>query len=196
MQKWKSGCSYRDAEGKTHTKRLYSIWSNMVARCTKPENKDYKWYGARGITVCDEWLSYDNFYEWAMSTGYADELTLDRSENDEGYSPENCRWVDMRTQCRNRSTTVQVDGVSLKEYAERAQIDYNVAKYRKRNGIDLTAPKLKNPRVCEGMTLKEISVKYGIKFSTLSGRWKTGARTIEELTKPLSNKGRYERGAK
>jgi hypothetical protein len=182
---WKYGCSYCDTKGNRHIKRVYSIWSNMINRCIKSENKDYSHYGGRGITVCDEWLSYDNFYEWAVANGYEDNLTLDRKDNDKEYSPDNCRWVDMSTQSRNRRTTVYIEGISLKDYAERKSLNYNVTKYRKRKGIDILAPRLKSPRLCEGMTLKDISAVYDIKFSTLSSRWIAGARTLEELTKPV-----------
>ena len=83
--------------------RFYKTWKHMVGRCSNPNNKDYKDYGARGIIVCDEWLDIRNFTEWCNSTypklgGY----TLDKIDNDKGYSPENCRWADKTTQVLNR----------------------------------------------------------------------------------------------
>ena len=97
------GCvNFRITHGLTHHP-LYGTWSSMVKRCTKPKAWDYKHYGARGITVCEEWLDVINFISWAEEThpnkaGY----TLDRMNNELGYSPENCHWVDMRTQALNK----------------------------------------------------------------------------------------------
>ena len=96
--------------------RLNHIYNDMKKRCYKPYCKAYKWYGARGITICDEWLdpkrvvvSYRNnctkgylaFKNWALENGYADNLTLDRIDNNKGYFPENCRWVSMKVQTNN-----------------------------------------------------------------------------------------------
>jgi hypothetical protein len=83
--------------------RFYYTWRNMIARCNSPQNKNYKLYGARGITVCNEWSDIATFVAWAEAThpnieGY----TLDRIDNDKGYSPENCRWADATTQCVNQ----------------------------------------------------------------------------------------------
>ena len=82
---------------------LYSRWNNMKSRCHNPNNPSYKDYGARGITVCDEWRNdFKAFYDWSMANGYQDDLTIDRTDNDRGYSPDNCRWVTMEVQCTNR----------------------------------------------------------------------------------------------
>ena len=86
-----------------HSHKLYKTWQNLIQRCNNPKSKDYKDYGGRGITVCEEWLDVRNFIEWCESThpnikGYS----LDRIDNDKGYSPENCRWVDMSVQNSNK----------------------------------------------------------------------------------------------
>lgn len=83
--------------------KFYKTWYNMTYRCSNPKIKAYKNYGGRGITVCEEWLDVRNFVDWAEKTypnieGY----TLDRIDNDKGYSPENCRWVDRATQGLNQ----------------------------------------------------------------------------------------------
>lgn len=85
--------------------RLYNTWQSMKARCYNNKDKHYKIYGARGITVCDEWLNdYDAFKKWALSNGYRDSLTIDRINSNKGYSPDNCRWVSMIEQNHNRIT--------------------------------------------------------------------------------------------
>ncbi len=86
----------------SHTK-LYYVWGAMKARCHNPNDKAYPRYGGRGITVCQEWrASYQPFAEWAYAHGYKHGLTIDRTDNDKGYCPENCRWVTMRENLNNR----------------------------------------------------------------------------------------------
>lgn len=86
--------------------RLYGIWNGMKVRCYNPNRKDYRYYGGKGIKVCDEWSeSYKTFKNWALTHGYSEELTIDRIDSDLNYSPENCRWVDRIEQSRNLKRT-------------------------------------------------------------------------------------------
>ena len=79
----------------------------MMERCTNPNCVGYKRYGARGITVCQEWIdSPQAFVDWALADGFSPELQIDRIDNDKGYSPDNCRWVTARENIRNRSNSV------------------------------------------------------------------------------------------
>lgn len=82
--------------------RLYNIWKNMRQRCNNPKNPDFTLYGARGVTVCEEWDDFAVFRDWAESHGYRDELTLDRIEPDGNYEPSNCRWATWREQRLNQ----------------------------------------------------------------------------------------------
>lgn len=83
--------------------RLYKLWTGMKNRVFNIKNESYNNYGGRGITICDEWKNdVKSFYDWAMSNGYSEELSLDRIDSDKGYSPENCRWTTPTIQCRNQ----------------------------------------------------------------------------------------------
>lgn len=94
----------KECHGYVHGKskdRLYETYKNIVNRCTKPTCATYNYYGGRGITLCDAWEDINVFLDWAYKNGYADGLSIDRIDNDLGYSPDNCRWVSKTTQARN-----------------------------------------------------------------------------------------------
>ncbi len=93
--------------GESHKSRLYSVWVGMRQRCNDPNHKSYHNYGGRGISVCEEWNDFAIFKRWALENGYdADakygECTLDRIDVDGNYKPSNCRWVDSKTQAKNK----------------------------------------------------------------------------------------------
>lgn len=76
--------------------RLYAIFSGMKQRCYNPDSQHYKWYGAKGITICEEWLGENglqSFVEWALNNGYEEHLSIDRVNSNGSYSPQNCRWI-------------------------------------------------------------------------------------------------------
>jgi len=87
---------------------LYGVWASMRARCGRHSHPAYHNYGARGIVVCERWQSFENF--WAdMHPAWRSGLTLERLDNDGGYSPENCAWRDRKHQARNTRRSVQID---------------------------------------------------------------------------------------
>lgn len=114
--------------------RMYRIWARMKARCTNPKSKDFKWYGGKGIKVCDEWNDFNSFYEWSIENGYKDDLTIDRIDNSKGYCPDNCRWVDMEKQHRNttRVRLIEYNGIvkTIREWSEFFNIGYFCMKKR------------------------------------------------------------------
>lgn len=128
--------------GYSDKERLYVIWLRMNQRCNSPTDNRYKYYGGRGISVCKDWsFDYALFREWAMVAGYADHLTLDRIDNNGNYCPENCRWVDKKTQANNRSTNriikYQGERHTLSEWAEITKISWCTIRARIERGWDV-----------------------------------------------------------
>lgn len=108
--------------------RLYKVWTGIKGRCYNENNPHYKNYGGRGITMCEEWENnFQSFYDWAYANGYDKTVkkgmcTIDRIDVNKGYSPENCRWVDMKTQDNNKRNTIYLtykgEKKSLTEWTE------------------------------------------------------------------------------
>lgn len=127
------GCYKRDRSREAHIihggygSRLYNIWHHIIQRCENEQNDWYSRYGKRGISLCDEWHNFENFYNWAIDNGYEPGLTIDRENNDDGYHPDNCRWVDQIIQQNNRCNNRHFvyDG-----------IDHTVAEWSRIIGID------------------------------------------------------------
>lgn len=88
---------------------LYGVWRTMRQRCYNPNNKQYSYYGYRGIQVCSEWKAdFLSFFNWAVSNGYNKGLSIERIDNNANYCPENCKWVTHLTQCNNQRSNIQV----------------------------------------------------------------------------------------
>lgn len=94
---------------------LYTAWRNMKQRCLNPHHPAFRYYGARGISVCKEWSDdYAAFQGWALNHGYLEGLTIDRINNDGNYEPSNCRWVTMSVQCNNKRNNKIKDNTGRK----------------------------------------------------------------------------------
>lgn len=123
------------------TSKLNYIFIEMKQRCYNPNHKRYNDYGGRGINICDEWLNPESsgignatkgwisFKQWALSHGYKSGLSIDRIDNNKGYSPDNCRWVDMKTQSNNKRCchyiTHNGKTQTLKQWCEEKNLKYN-----------------------------------------------------------------------
>ena len=98
-----SGMNNPSAKHNLRNHKLYPIWKMMKQRCYNPHCGNYKYYGGRGITVCQEWRKdFKVFYDWAISHGYQDGLSIDRIDVNGNYEPANCRWITMAEQNRNK----------------------------------------------------------------------------------------------
>ena len=127
------GCYHRERLAEANTThgmrktRLYKTWSDMLKRVgaikgASEENKHY--YQDRGITVCNEWLVFENFRDWALSHGYKEDLQIDRVNNDAGYCPENCRWVTPKENANNRRNTIRLeDGTPLAMFCSKVGVE-------------------------------------------------------------------------
>jgi len=123
-----SGANSATTHGLSKTKdgkktRLFRIWMGIKTRCYNPNVKEYKNYGGRGITMCDEWKNdFKSFHDWAIAKGYSELLTIDRIENNKDYYPENCKWSTDKDQTRNRRSSrfLELNGESkvMSEWAE------------------------------------------------------------------------------
>lgn len=144
---YRGECNIKHGGYKT---RLYRIWKQMRIRCYCTTNPTYKYYGARGITICDAWDDFAVFRDWALTHGYTDELSIDRIDNDGPYCPENCRWIPRAEQSRNTRNCKRYEfgGVTMthNEWARQLGINPSTLTERiKRHGLEyaLSAPKSK-----------------------------------------------------
>lgn len=136
---------------------LNAIWRSMRRRCNNQSSASYQRYGAKGIHVCEEWNDFEAFYNWAVSNGWADGLSIDRIDNSRGYSPDNCRFVTVKEQSRNRTTNVliTVNGITKLqiEWAECLGIsDSTISVWKSRHGIDYAIN-----RIADMLKRKEIN---------------------------------------
>ena len=139
------GCYHKEHNhefGKKHgltNNPLYTVWAGIKARCLNPKASNYKRYGGRGISICAEWKNdFKAFYDWAVSNGYQNGLTIDRIDNGGNYEPNNCRWVTRITQQNNtrRNKIFEYKGIkhSIKEWSRILGVNHETLRYRIQTG--------------------------------------------------------------
>jgi hypothetical protein len=196
-----------DMHGK-HDTRAYGVWSSMRSRCNNPNEPAFPNYGARGITVCERWSQFSNFYADMGEPPLG--MTLEREDNDRGYSKENCIWADRTTQGRNKRNNVllTIDGETqpMSVWAERAGIKYATVHQRIAKGWTheeaVKAPLVKNRAgikrgakihkseaalilyAGEKMTLHEAARRSGLAFDTVDKRIRKGWPVAYALSEP------------
>lgn len=137
------GClvKYRLKHGLTHLQHglskhpLHNTWNKIKARCYNKKDLAYKNYGARGITMCQEWQhNFAAFYDWAIKNGYQPNLSIDRIDNNGNYCPENCRWTTAKQQANNRRTNILITynnkTQNLLEWSAEKNIPYSTLRAR------------------------------------------------------------------
>lgn len=122
--------------------RLHVIWHSMYCRCYYPSTNQYKNYGGRGITICEEWKkNFVSFYNWAMNNGYKESLTIDRIDVNGNYEPNNCRWITRKEQSSNTTQNIfyTIDGETKtsKQWCETYNINQTTFKDRLKRGWTL-----------------------------------------------------------
>lgn len=155
--------------------RIYDIWNMLKQRCLNKKNPNYLNYGGRGIAVCSEWLTFKSFYDWSINSGYKANLTIERIDNDLGYSPSNCKWATRLEQANNtrRNLIVEYKGKrqTLSQWAREVGIDKGTLLYRLKSGWTVA---------------KSFSILPTHSFSTILFRGKT--QSIGKWAKELNIK--------
>ena len=187
------------SHGESHT-YLHNIWCGMNNRCN-PEHVSSKNYGERGISVCEEWRDYEKFAEWAKNNGYSEGLSIERKDVNGDYCPQNCEWIDVKKQARNRRSTFWVEWegkrMSLAEAVEMSGLPYKEVHYRiKRCGWSiedaLTKP-LCDPHMQSELHKKcdELGLDYHVIYNRIHVY---GWDEERALTTPIKHNRRRKKG--
>lgn len=115
-------------------RKLYEIWKGIKARCFNINSKDYRNYGGRGITICDEWLDYNVFSNWAIYNKYINGLTIERIDVNGNYCPENCCWIENKYQGQNTRKVKRFiyneKSYTIRQLSENFNVNYYALKAR------------------------------------------------------------------
>lgn len=144
-------CRHKDVVGEYmnkqptwENKRIGQSYKSMKNRCYNDKNKDYKWYGEKGIKICEEWLHNPKTFEkWAIENGYTDNSTIDRIDSNKDYCPENCRWISLEENARRAGKvtwiTIEDKTMTGRQWAEYFQLGINtINKFIRNYGLEKT----------------------------------------------------------
>lgn len=175
-------------------KSLWYRWHGIKKRCLNVNNERYHQYGGRGIKICEEWLaSFDNFAEWALNNGYSEELTIERIDVNGDYCPENCKWVTLQEQSRNKRDTKWVDykgeHIQLIKLCEREKVCYDTVHDRIYKRGWSVEKAINEPSHRENSLMSKCREK-GINYATVRDRiYKFGWSEERALNTPSLGRG-------
>ena len=177
--------------------RLHNILGKMKQRCRNPKCKEYSRYGGRGIFVCKDWDNTDALIEWALSNGYRANLTIDRIDNNDGYYPENCRWVNYSVQAMNKRNSIPMieyrgEKKYLLEWCNELNLSYDAIKERIKKGWSAEKA-FETPLQTEIPHLAEICRERGVNYGTVRSRVMDFGWDLEKaLSTPSKKAGNHE----
>lgn len=176
----------------------------MKQRCFNPNNHKYKDYGARGITVCDEWMDYHIFKKWSFENGFEEHLSLDRIDTNGNYEPSNCRWVDYKKQANNkrnnRLIVFEGEEYTLAELSDKTGLEHSTLALRLDKGMtpeEAVYKTLNYDYIFVEMNGEKHHLKkwcriLDLPYKTIHARIKRGWEPKKALNTPV-RKGNYRR---
>ena len=145
----------KTTHGKTHN-RIYNIYRGMKNRCYNKNDYHYKWYGEKGIKICDKWLNnFMDFYNWSLENGYKNDLSIDRIDSNKDYCPENCKWSTQKQQNNNRNRCVKItinnETHTIAEWSEISGVHRKAISRKLKKGItgEKLIEKVRTPVKCK-----------------------------------------------
>lgn len=188
----------REKHGMTNT-IIYRAWAHMKTRCNNPKDKSYHLYGGRGISVCERWDSFQNFYK-DMGATWKKGLSLERIDNNKGYCPENCKWATTKQQSRNtrwnRKITYKGRTMILTDWAKEVGLAFNTLQHRLNTGwtvkkaleVPLNYGRWNRYEIDgKSLTTAEWSRISGVRRQTISSRIKAGWPLKKAVFSPPQN---------
>ncbi len=177
--------------------RLHNILGGMKQRCRNPKCESYPDYGGRGIDICKEWDDSDNFIEWALNNGYADDLTIDRVDNNKGYSPENCAWKTKKEQNDNRRSGLgkflyKGEEKTLLKWCTELSLPYDSMRERIVNKGMSVEDAFETPLATDKPSFTQLCKEHGKNPATVISRMRKFGWDLETaLTKPCQKSGKH-----